>query len=66
MNHGSVKAGTRLFKTKLGRNTMLTIPLAMIAASIGASIYMGFVWRPAQPKQVRLFFHDVHGNAVTA
>jgi hypothetical protein len=44
---------------------MLTIPLAIIAASIGASIYMGFVWRPALPKRVRFFFHDVNGN-VTA
>ena len=41
---------------------MLTIPLALIAASISASIYMGFVWRPSEPKRVRLFFHDVHGN----
>ena len=44
---------------------MLMIPLAMLAASICASIYMGFVWRPAEPKRVRQFFHDVHGN-VTA
>jgi hypothetical protein len=44
---------------------MLMIPLAMLAASISASIYMGFVWRPAQPKRVRLFFHDVTGNATT-
>jgi hypothetical protein len=43
---------------------MLMIPLAMLAASIGASIYMGFVWRPAQPKRVRQFFHDVNGNVV--
>jgi hypothetical protein len=37
----------------------------MLAASIGASIYMGFVWRPPQAKRVRHFFHDVQGN-VTA
>jgi hypothetical protein len=53
------------FQNKLRRNTMLTIPLALIAASIGASIYMGFVWRPQQPKRVRHFFHDVHGNVTT-
>jgi hypothetical protein len=53
------------FQNKLRRNTMLTIPLALIAASIGASIYMGFVWRPPQPKRVRHFFHDVHGNVTT-
>jgi hypothetical protein len=53
------------FRNKLRRNTVVTIPLAMLAASIGASIYMGFVWRPPQPKRVRHFFHDVHGN-VTA
>jgi hypothetical protein len=41
---------------------MLLIPLTMLTASIGASIYMGFVWRPAQPKRVRFFFHDAHGN----
>ena len=41
---------------------MLLIPLAMLAASISAAVYMGFVWHPAQPKPVRLFFHDVHGN----
>ncbi len=45
--------------------TMIPIPLALIAASIGASFYMGFLWRPAQPKRVRLFFHDVHGNVTT-
>jgi hypothetical protein len=44
---------------------MLMIPLAMLAASISASIYMGFVWRPSEPKRVRNFFHDVHGNVVT-
>jgi hypothetical protein len=44
---------------------MLIIPLALIAASISAATYMGFVWRPAEPKKVRLFFHDVNGN-VTA
>jgi hypothetical protein len=44
---------------------MLLIPVALIAGSIGASVYMGFVWRPAEPKRVRLFFHDVNGN-VTA
>ena len=44
---------------------MLMIPVAMLAASIGASIYMGFVWRPPQPKRVRFFFHDVNGT-VTA
>jgi hypothetical protein len=44
---------------------MLMIPLAMLAASISASIYMGFVWRPSEPKRVRYFFHDVHGNVVT-
>ena len=45
--------------------TMIPIPLALIAASIGASFYMGFLWRPAQPKRVKLFFHDVHGNVTT-
>jgi hypothetical protein len=50
------------FQNKLKRNAMLIIPLALIAASISASFYMGFVWRPAEPKRVRLFFHDVHGN----
>jgi hypothetical protein len=44
---------------------LIATPLALIAASIGASIYMGFVWRPAEPKRVRHFFHDVNGN-VTA
>ena len=44
---------------------MVTIPLALIAASISASIYMGFVWRPSEPKRVGHFFHDVHGNVVT-
>jgi hypothetical protein len=44
---------------------MLTIPLALIAASISAAIYMGFVWRPSEPKPVRHFFHDVHGKVVT-
>jgi hypothetical protein len=53
------------FQNKLRRNTMLTIPLAMLAASIGASFYMGFVWRPSEPQRVRLFFHDVHGNVTT-
>jgi hypothetical protein len=43
---------------------MLLIPLAMIAASISASFYMGFIWRPAEPKRVRLFFHDAQGNVV--
>ena len=41
---------------------LIVTPLALIAGSIGASIYMGFVWRPAEPKQVRLFFHDVNGS----
>jgi hypothetical protein len=41
---------------------MLLIPLVLIAASVSASVYMGFVWRPAEPKPVRFFFHDVHGN----
>ena len=45
--------------------TMIPIPLAMLAASISASIYMGFVWRPAQPTRVRLFFLDVHGNVTS-
>ena len=44
---------------------MLIIPLAMLTASITAAVYMGFVWRPAQPKRVRFFFHDVNGT-VTA
>ena len=43
---------------------MLIIPLTMLAASISAAVYMGFVWRPAEPKQVRRFFHDVNGNVV--
>jgi hypothetical protein len=43
---------------------MLIIPLAMLTASISAAVYMGFVWRPAQPKRVRLFSHDVNGNVV--
>jgi hypothetical protein len=29
---------------------MAAIPLAIVAASIGASIYMAFIWRPAQQK----------------
>ena len=41
---------------------LIATPLALIAASIGASIYMGFVWRPAPPKRVRFFSHDAHGN----
>ena len=41
------------------------IPLALIVASISASFYMGFLWRPAEPKRVRLFFYDVHGKVVT-
>jgi hypothetical protein len=45
--------------------TMIPIPLAMLAASISASIYMGFVWRPAAPKRVRLFFHDAHGTVTS-
>jgi hypothetical protein len=53
------------FQSKLRRDTMLMIPLAMLAASISASIYMGFVWRPSEPKRVTCFFHDVHGNVVT-
>ena len=44
---------------------MLMITLAMLAASISASIYMGFVWRPAEPKRVRHFIYDVHGNVTT-
>jgi hypothetical protein len=44
---------------------MLMIPLAILAASISASIYMGFVWRPAEPKRVRHFFYDVTGNVTT-
>jgi hypothetical protein len=48
------------FQNKLRRNAMLLIPLAMLTASIGTAVYMGFVWRPAEPKRVRLFFHDVH------
>ena len=35
--------------------TMIPIPLALIAASIGASFYMGFLWRPAQPKRGQAF-----------
>ena len=27
---------------------MAAIPLAIVAASIGASIYMAFIWRPEQ------------------
>jgi hypothetical protein len=54
------------FQNKLRRrNTMLIIPLTLIAGSISASVYMGFIWRPAEPKRVRLFFHDVNGT-VTA
>jgi hypothetical protein len=53
------------FQNKLRRNTMLMIPLAILAASISASIYMGFVWRPAEPKRVRHFFYDVTGNVTT-
>ena len=41
---------------------MLLIPLAMLTASIGSAVYMGFIWRPKEPKQVRLFFHDVNGS----
>ena len=27
---------------------MIAIPLVIVAASVGASIYMAFVWRPAK------------------
>jgi hypothetical protein len=52
-------------QNKLRRNIVFMIPLALIVASISASFYMGFLWRPAEPKRVRLFFYDVHGNLVT-
>jgi hypothetical protein len=28
---------------------MIAIPLAIVAASLGAAVYMAFVWRPALP-----------------
>lgn len=34
--------------------TMIPIPLAIVAASIGASIYMAFLWRPPVPKRVKI------------
>jgi hypothetical protein len=31
---------------------MAAIPLVVVAASIGASIYMAFIWRPSATKRV--------------
>jgi hypothetical protein len=28
---------------------MIAIPVAIVAASFGAAVYMAFVWRPASP-----------------
>ena len=47
------------FPDKLRRNTMLTIPLTIVAASIGAAVYMAFGWRPPEPKRVKLFFYEM-------
>ena len=38
---------------------MLTIPLTIVAASIGAAVYMAFGWRPPEPKRVKLFFYEM-------
>jgi hypothetical protein len=37
---------------------MLTIPLAIVAVSISAAVYMAFGWRPPEPKRVRHFFYE--------
>jgi|AmaraimetP72IA01_FD_contig_21_13455071_length_271_multi_7_in_0_out_0_1 hypothetical protein len=34
--------------------TMITIPVAIVAASISASVYMAFLWRPPVPKRVKI------------
>ncbi len=47
------------FPDKLRRNTMLTIPLTIVAASISAAVYMAFGWRPPEPKRVRHFFYEM-------
>ena len=41
---------------------MLTIPLAIVAASIGAAVYMAFAWRPPEPKRVRHSFYETQSN----
>ena len=38
---------------------MLTIPLAIVAVSMSAAVYMAFGWRPPEPKRVRYFFYEV-------
>jgi hypothetical protein len=38
---------------------MLTIPLAINAASMSAAAYMAFGWRPPEPKRVRLFCYQL-------
>jgi hypothetical protein len=53
------------FQDKLRRNTMLTIPLTIVAVSISAAVYMAFGWRPPEPKRVRLFFYDMGRSPVT-
>jgi hypothetical protein len=32
---------------------MIAIPLIVVAASIGAAVYMAFVWHPALPTRVQ-------------
>jgi hypothetical protein len=49
-------------KNVLRRNTMLTIPLAIVAASMSAAVYIAFGWRPPEPKRVRLFFYEVESS----
>jgi hypothetical protein len=34
---------------------MIVVPIAITVASIGASIYMAFLWSPPERKQARLF-----------
>jgi hypothetical protein len=34
--------------------TMIIIPIAIVAASISASIYMAFLWHPPVPKCVKI------------
>jgi hypothetical protein len=33
---------------------MITIPIAIVVASISASVYMAFLWRPPEPKRVQI------------
>jgi hypothetical protein len=53
------------FQDKLRRNTMLAIPLTIVAASISAAVYMAFGWRPPEPKRVRHFFYEKQSNRWT-